>query len=87
MADDKKISRDAYVWGHFATILFHTFIAVFLIYLSYAKVGKGPGSYSMDTYRRILFITGVVLLIFSLGALMPVFQDYEETKEVIIKKN
>lgn len=87
MAEDKTVSKESYVWGHFGVIVFHTLIASLLIYLSYAKVAEKGNTLTMRRYRNILFTTGIVLLIVSLGSLAPIFSDYDKLENVVINKN
>jgi len=74
------ISRDAYVWGHFAVILFHIGIAAVLISMYYVE------DWSENTLRTIALSLGWVLMAVSLLALVPIFKYYPQVKEVEIKK-
>lgn len=81
MAKDKVISRDAYVWGHFGTILFHMGIAILLIVSYFVK------NWDRDTLRIINVSVGAILLTVSILAMVPIFRWYDSTKKIVIDRN
>jgi len=67
--DTKKISKSVYVWSHIAVIIFHTLLGILLILTYfYSKLGK------VDS-KVIVFVIGIVLLLMSLGSLVPILMD------------
>jgi uncharacterized membrane protein YhaH (DUF805 family) len=88
MTTTKNVSRDGYAWGHFGVILFHTIIATFLIF------NDNPGFKNIfkflrkeSSLRRTFFWIGIVLLIFSLLSLWPIFMHYNKDYEYVIDMN
>lgn len=81
MAKDKVISRDAFAWGHFGTILFHVAIAILLIVSYFVK------NWDRDTLRIINVSVGSVLLAVSILALVPIFRWYDSTKRIVIDRS
>jgi low temperature requirement protein LtrA len=79
MTNNLEISREVYVWCHFAVILVHLGFAVTLIYLYFSK-------FEARTIRLICLIFGCVLAIISILALIPIFMDYEDIRDLLIIK-
>lgn len=79
MTNNLEISREVYVWCHFAVILVHLGFAGTLIYLYFSKL-------EARTIRLICLIFGCVLAIISILALIPVFMDYEDVRDLLIIK-
>lgn len=78
--EDKTISKESYVWGHFGVILFHLAISIYLIYIYFSKL-------SLKTIKFSLLILGCVLALVSLLSLVPIFKDYDRVENVVINKN
>lgn len=64
----KNIDDNTYFWGHIGTILFHVILAGLLIYSSYQKKTFGLEN------RKFVMYCGVLLLIISLLAMIPIFK-------------
>lgn len=91
---EKEVSMDAHVWGHVATIIFHTLIGLYLIYLSTYSTGMitmtGIGTTGATITRpnfdviqypnvkRIVLVIGIVLTVFSLLSLWPILMKYDK---------
>jgi len=80
MTTTKNISRDSYAWGHFGSILFHFIIALLLIFNR--KIFD-----TEERLRRWFFWIGIVLALFSILALIPIFSKYNEDYEYVIDMN
>ena len=74
------ITRDVYVWAHFAVILVHLGMASGLIYLYFSKL-------EARTIRLVCLIIGSVLAIVSILAMIPIFVDYEDVRDLLILKD
>lgn len=82
MAKDTIITRDAYAWGHFAVILFHFVIGLILVLIYFnEKMG-----WSIETVRIICITFGVIMMVMSILALVPIFKWYDDTKKIIIDR-
>jgi len=80
MSGNLEISKEVYVWAHFAVILVHLGIASTFIYLYFSKL-------SARTIRLVCLILGFVLAIISLLAIIPIFVDYEDIRDLVIAKD
>ena len=80
MTSNLEISREVYVWAHFAVILVHLGIASTFIYVYFSKL-------TPRTIRVICLILGCVLAIISLLAIIPIFVDYEDIRDLVIAKD
>ena len=80
MTTTKNVSKEGYVWGHFGTILFHLIIALLLIFNRRFFNGE-------EKLRRWFFWIGIVLAIFSILALIPIFMHYNKDYEYVIDMN
>ena len=67
MGETKDISMKNYQWSHFGAILFDVILGSIIIRYTYGRKD-----------RRGSFYVGVILVLFSLLGLIPVFQDYEK---------
>ena len=67
----QEVSQKSFVWGHFGTILFHLIIATLLIYWSKTEINHAK-------LKKYIFWIGVVLLIVSVLALIPIFSHYDD---------
>lgn len=74
----QDISQSAFVWGHFATILFHSIIAFLLIWWGKTEINHAK-------LKKYIFWIGVVLLVISLLSLIPIFSHYNDGHEYKIK--
>ena len=72
MAEDKEITKRTYVWAHVGTIMFHVLIGALLIAL-YFKDSLGAAS-----RKTMVLILGVILVVISLLALIPILQNYNK---------
>ena len=79
MTTTKNVSKEAYVWGHFATIFFHLLIAILLIF--------NRRIFKDKNLRKYLFYIGIILAIFSLLALVPIFNRYNQDYKYVIDMN
>ena len=88
MTTTKNVSRDGYAWGHFGVILFHTIIATFLIFND-NRAFKNFFKFlnNEKSLRRTFFWIGIILLIFSLLSLWPIFMHYNKDYEYVIDMN
>ena len=65
MSDNtKEVSKSSYVWAHMATIFVHVLLAAVIIY--YRENAK------------VVLIAGIVLLVMSLLAIIPILMPYDE---------
>lgn len=71
---EKNIDKDAYVWGHVATIIFHVILG--LVIITYAL--KLNGSKELNHIRLVLLIAGGLLVVVSLLGLWPILKDYNK---------
>ena len=78
MTTTKNISRDAFAWGHFGTILFHLIIAILLVFNH--KIFK-------EDVRKAFFWIGIILLIISILAMIPIFMHYNKDYKYVIDMN
>lgn len=69
MTQTKNVSRKSFVWGHIGAILFHTLIAVFILYVGIETMKTGNITSSM---KLLLVVSGSILLLFSLMSLWPI---------------
>ena len=74
------VSRDVYVWCHFAVILVHLGMAAGLIYIYFSKL-------EARSIRLVCLIIGSVLTIVSILAMIPIFVDYDDIRDLLILKN
>jgi len=81
MIYDKVISKNAYFWGHIATIIFHIAIASVLISIYFME------SWSKDKIEIICVSLGSVLLVVSLLALVPIFRYKSGLKKVVLVRD
>ena len=79
MVSNIEISRSVYVWAHFAVILVHLGFAATLIYLYFSKL-------EAKTIRIICLVLGCILAIISLLAMVPIFMDYDDIRDLLIVK-
>jgi hypothetical protein len=75
---DKKVSRDGYIWGHIATIIFHIIIASLLITLYFKK------KWSRETIEIWCVTLGSILLVVSILSIVPIVQYSGGLKEVVL---
>lgn len=71
MTNEKKVSKDSYVWGHVGVIIYHSLTAIILIVSQYMKTTFGFKS------RNVVIIVALVLLIVTLLSLWPILKDYD----------
>ena len=71
MTNVKEIDKKGYVWGHIGVIIFHSIIAIILIYSRYVK-----RLFTLPT-KDVVFIIGLLLLITALLSLWPILKDYD----------
>lgn len=70
---EKNIDKDAYVWGHVATIIFHVILG--LVIITYAlKINSAE----LKNIRLVLLIAGGLLVVVSLLGLVPILKDYNK---------
>lgn len=79
MSSNLEITRDVYVWCHFAIILVHLGFAGLLIYIYFSK-------WEAKTIRVLCLILGCVLAIISILAIIPIFVDYDDLRDLLIIK-
>ena len=79
MPSNIEITKETYVWTHFAVILVHLAIGGTLIYIYFSK-------FEARSIREICLIIGCVLVIISLLAMVPIFIDYKDVRDLIINK-
>ena len=68
----QTITKNTFVWSHLAVIFFHALIAGVLIYFGKSEIDN-------IKLKKYLFWIGIVLLVISLLALVPIFSDKEYT--------
>ena len=71
MTNEKKVSKDSYVWGHVGVIIYHSLTAIVLIMTQYMKKTFG------FTSRNVVIVVSLVLLIVTLLSLWPILKDYD----------
>ena len=71
---EKNVDKDAYVWAHVGTIIFHVILG--LIIVTYAL--KLKGSKELNHIRLVLLIVGGLLVVVSLLGLWPILKDYDK---------
>ena len=69
MTQTKNVSRKSFVWGHVGAILFHTLIAILILYVGIESLKTGNVTQSM---KLLLVVSGSILLLFSLMSLWPI---------------
>lgn len=79
MTEEKQLNKDQFSWGHFGVILFHLILAAALIYISL----KSP----VEIALKYTFFIGIILGLFSILALIPVFLKYNKDYKYIIDMN
>lgn len=68
----KNVSKKAFVYGHVATICFHVILAILIIFsANKCSVFRLP-------QRKFLYVIGGLLLVVSLLAFVPIFQDWDK---------
>ena len=71
MTNEKKVSKDSYVWGHVGVIIYHSLTALVLIATQFMKKTFGFNS------RNVVIVVASVLLIVTLMSLTPILKDYD----------
>lgn len=71
MTNEKKVSKDSYVWGHVGVIIYHSLTALVLISTQYMEKTFGYNS------RNVVIVVSVILLIVTLLSLTPILKDYD----------
>ena len=71
MTNEKKVSKDSYVWGHVGVIIYHSLTALLLIATQFMKKTFGFNS------RNVVIVVASVLLIVTLLSLTPILKDYD----------
>lgn len=71
MTNEKKVSKDSYVWGHVGVIIYHSLTAIVLLMTQYMKTTFGFKS------RNVVIVLAVVLLIVALLSIWPISKDYD----------
>ena len=71
MTNEKKVSKDSYVWGHVGVIIYHSLTAIVLLMTQYMKTTFGFKS------RNVVIIVALVLLIVTLLSIWPISKDYD----------
>lgn len=79
MPNNIEISKSVYVWAHFAVILVHLAFSGILIYLYFSK-------FEAKTIRIICLVLGCILAIISFLAMIPIFMDYDDVRNLLITK-
>jgi hypothetical protein len=67
----KTVSKDAYVWAHVGTIIFHLLLAIAVI----AVAAKG-NVFGLKQ-KTVLYVIGGILFVVSALSLVPILKDYE----------
>ena len=80
MTTTKNVSKDRYVWGHFGVIVFHTIIAILLIFNQSIFRER-------NNLREWFKWIGIVLIIVSLLSLWPIFMYYNKDYQYVIDMN
>jgi glucan phosphoethanolaminetransferase (alkaline phosphatase superfamily) len=80
MTTTKNITKEAYAWGHFGVILFHLIIACLL---TFNKI-IFKNEYRLRKWFQWI---GIILLIVSLLALVPIFMYYNKNYQYLINMN
>lgn len=63
----KSVSRSSYIWAHVATIIFHVILAILIL----VSTSQSKAAVSYTNYR-VLMTCGVLLLVVSLLAIIPI---------------
>ena len=71
MTNEKKVSKDSYVWGHVGVIIYHSLTAIILLVSQYMKTTFGFKS------RNVVIVLALVLLIVTLLSIWPISKDYD----------
>lgn len=71
MTNEKKVSKDSYVWGHVGVIIYHSLTAIILIMTQYMKKTLGFNS------RNVVIVVSIILLVVTLLSLWPILKDYD----------
>ena len=71
MTNEKKISKDSYVYGHVGVIIYHALTAIIIIMAQYMKKIVGFNS------RNVVIVLAVTLLIVTLLSIWPISKDYD----------
>lgn len=66
---DKTISKNAYVWGHVAVIVYHILTAIILILTEYVS--------TLKKHQKTIVVTlASILLIVSVLSIWPIAKNY-----------
>lgn len=69
---EKNLKKSTYVWSHIGVIIFHVIIGALLIATYYKNVVLGLRS------NVLVLVLGILLVIMSLGSLVPILKDYDK---------
>lgn len=72
----KSVSRDAYLWGHLATIFFHIAIASTLIAIYFKE------SWSRRKIEILCISLGSVLLVVSILSMIPILNSIKGLQKI-----
>ena len=68
----KELKKSTYVWSHIGVIIFHVIIGALLVATYYRNMIFGIKS------NVLVLVLGILLLVMSLGSLVPILQDYDK---------